>query len=532
MTDNLHDDLLRDPMGDTLGDNQPPVVSVSELSGDVKRTVEDKFAYVRVRGEISGFKRAASGHLYMALKDADAVIDAVCWKGNASKLEIQPEDGLEVIATGRVTTYAARSKYQLIIERVEVAGEGALLKMIEERRKRLAAEGLFDAEQKRPIPFLPEVIGVVTSPTGAVIRDILHRLEDRFPRHVLLWPVVVQGNTAAAQVTAAIEGFNRIAPGVPVPRPDLLIVARGGGSLEDLMAFNEENVVRAAAASDIPLISAVGHETDTTLIDFASDRRAPTPTAAAEMAVPVRADLIAQVVEDEARLTGGMTRFLRGRTQEVTALDRGLPAPRRILEAAMQRVDDWAERLGPGALRLLQAKGDAVAGQGRQLVKPDQYVDAKRRELDSWVAQLAAAKAGTEAVIRRDLRDVGAFSGRLAQAQKRFLNVTGEKLDGLQKLLESYSYKSVLERGFVLVRDAGGAPVLSADALSPGDGIALTFRDSGHVGARVNSVGLDDAADGVVSKAPCGTKPNRKPARKPARKPRTDESDDPQGSLL
>ncbi|MFB0923222.1 MAG: exodeoxyribonuclease VII large subunit, partial [Alphaproteobacteria bacterium] len=285
MSDNLHDDLLRD----SPGANQPPVVSVTELSGDVKRTVEDKFAYVRVRGEVSGFKRAASGHLYMALKDADAVIDAVCWKGKAGQLEIQPEDGLEVIATGRVTTYAARSKYQLIIDRIEVAGEGALLKMIEERRKRLTTEGLFDADRKAALPFLPDVIGVVTSPTGAVIRDILHRLEDRFPRHVLLWPVLVQGNSAAAQVTAAIEGFNRIAPGGAVPRPDLLIVARGGGSLEDLMAFNEENVVRAAAASKIPLISAVGHETDTTLIDFASDRRAPTPSAAAEMAVPVRA---------------------------------------------------------------------------------------------------------------------------------------------------------------------------------------------------------------------------------------------------
>lgn len=523
MTDNLHDDLLRDPMDGPAGDNQPPVVSVAELSGDVKRTVEDKFAYVRVRGEISGFKRAASGHLYMALKDADAVIDAVCWKGNAAKLEVQPEDGLEVIATGRVTTYAARSKYQLVIDRVEVAGEGALLKMIEERRKRLAAEGLFDADRKRAIPFLPEVIGVVTSPTGAVIRDILHRLEDRFPRHVLLWPVVVQGTTAAAQVSAAIEGFNRLSPGGAVPRPDLLIVARGGGSLEDLMAFNEENVVRAAAASEIPLISAVGHETDTTLIDFAADRRAPTPTAAAEMAVPVRADLIAQLAEDEARLTGGMTRLLRGRGQELTALGRGLPAPRRILEAAMQRVDDWAERLGPGLLRLLQTKNDAVTNQGRQLVKPDQYVDAKRRELAGLVAQLAAAKAGHEAGIKRDLRDVDSLGGRLGQAQVRLLKGAGERLDAVQKLLESYSYKGVLERGFVLVRDATGTPVLSADALSPGDGISLSFRDSGQVGATVDTVG---PGAGTPAKKP-------KPAR-PARKKKAppDAADDPQGSLL
>ena len=263
-------------------------LSVSELSRALKRTVEDAYSYVRVRGEISGFKKAGSGHLYMTLKDTDAVIDAVCWRGSASRLMTKPEDGLEVIATGRLTTYPGRSKYQIVIEQMEMAGEGALLKLLEERRKKLADEGLFDESRKQPIPFLPEVIGVVTSPTGAVIRDILHRLSDRFPRHVLLWPVLVQGEGAAAQVAAAIEGFNRIAPGGQVPRPDLLIVARGGGSLEDLWGFNEEIVVRAAAASEIPLISAVGHETDTTLIDFASDRRAPTPTAAAEMAVPVQ----------------------------------------------------------------------------------------------------------------------------------------------------------------------------------------------------------------------------------------------------
>lgn len=518
MSDNLHDDLLSDP----VGDNQPPVVSVAELSSDVKRTVEDKFAYVRVRGEVSGFKRAASGHLYMALKDADAVIDAVCWKGVAGRLEVQPEDGLEIIATGRVTTYSARSKYQLVIDRVEVAGEGALLKMIEERRKRLAAEGLFDAERKAELPFLPEVIGVVTSPTGAVIRDILHRLEDRFPRHVLLWPVVVQGNSAAAEVTAAIEGFNRIAPGGPVPRPDLLIVARGGGSLEDLMAFNEENVVRAAAASEIPLISAVGHETDTTLIDFASDRRAPTPTAAAEMAVPVRADLIAQVAEDEARLTGGMTRLLRGCAQDVTALGRGLPTPHRILETAMQRVDDWAERLRPAVSRMMRAQHDAVVNQGHQLVKPDQYVDAKQRQLDSLMAQLAAAKAGSAAGIERDLRDVASLGTRLGQAQHRLRDGFNKQLRSLESLLESYSYKGVLERGFVLVRDGSGAPVLSADALSPGEAIALTFQNEGEVTAIVDTVGSTDGTPKPARRKPAKKKPKAKPA----------PADDPQGSLL
>jgi exodeoxyribonuclease VII large subunit len=504
-------------------DNQPPILLVGELSGAVKRTVEDTFGYVRVRGEVSGFKRAASGHLYMALKDADAVIDAVCWKGTAGRLDLQPEDGLEVIATGRVTTYAARSKYQLVIERMEVAGEGALLKMIEERRRRLTAEGLFDAERKADIPFLPEVIGVVTSPTGAVIRDILHRLADRFPRHVLLWPVLVQGETAAAQVAAAIAGFNAIEAGGKVPRPDLLIVARGGGSLEDLMVFNEEVVVRAAAASDIPLISAVGHETDTTLIDFAADRRAPTPTAAAEMAVPVRADLIAQVAEDEARLTGAMTRLLRGRAQEVTALGRGLPAPRRILEGAMQRVDDWSERLAPALKRLVDRKADAVTAQGRQLVEPRQYVRAKERELAALTTQLGATRAVLRNRIARERRDLDATAGRLQGGMTRLRQQWDARVGSLAALLESYSYKGVLERGFVLVRDATGAPVLAADALAPGDAISLTFRDDGRVGARVESVG-GDAAPAEAAR--------RKPAtrRRPSAKP--DDGDDPQGSLL
>ena len=287
-----------------------PEFSVSELSQALKRVVEGNFEHVRVRGEISGFKRAGSGHLYMSLKDENAVMDAVCWRGVAGRLQIQPEDGLEVIAVGRLTTYPARSRCQIVIEQLELAGEGALLKLLEARRRKLAAEGLFDQERKRPLPFLPEVIGVVTSPSGAVIRDILHRLADRFPRRVLLWPVLVQGEDAAAQVAAAIEGFNKLAPGGAVPRPDLLIVARGGGSLEDLWSFNEEIVVRAAAASEIPLISAVGHETDTTLIDFAADRRAPTPTAAAEIAVPVRAELLADVMDYSRRMVAGAARLL------------------------------------------------------------------------------------------------------------------------------------------------------------------------------------------------------------------------------
>src|SRR3954449_4561103 len=310
--------------------NQPEY-TVSELSLALKRAIEDGFGFVRVRGEVSGWKRHASGHCYFALKDSEAVLDAVCWRGTASRLDVRPEDGMEIICSGKLTTYAGRSKYQLVVERIELAGIGALLKMLEERRRRLMEEGLFAAERKKKLPFLPEVIGIVTSPTGAVIRDILHRLADRFPRRVLLWPVAVQGDGAAAQIAAAIEGFNRIEAGAPgsngVPRPDLLIVARGGGSIEDLMAFNEEIVVRAAAASLIPLISAVGHETDTTLIDHASDRRAPTPTAAAEMAVPVRLDLVADLGGRAARLAGGLSRLLTGSPVPFPGPARGPPRP-------------------------------------------------------------------------------------------------------------------------------------------------------------------------------------------------------------
>src|SRR6476661_10828539 len=322
-----------------------PEFSVSELSFALKRQLEGAFPRVRVRGEISQPSFPRSGHCYFRLKDENAVIDAVCWKTTLPRLSIKVEEGMEVIATGKITTYAGSSRYQIIIDRLELAGEGALLKLLEDRRRKLAAEGLFALERKRPLPFLPEVIGVVTSPSGAVIRDILHRLSDRFPRRVLIWPVAVQGDKAAGEVAAAIAGFNRLPEHGPVPRPQVLIVARGGGSLEDLWAFNEEIVVRAAAASAIPLISAVGHETDTTLIDFASDRRAPTPTAAAEMAVPVRLDLIAELGGKTARLAGGMARLFSERRLRLSGLARGLPEPQDLLGAAAQRLDDRSERL-------------------------------------------------------------------------------------------------------------------------------------------------------------------------------------------
>jgi exodeoxyribonuclease VII large subunit len=321
------------------GDNSP-ALTVSELSGALKRTVEDAFGHVRVRGEISGFKRHGSGHCYFTLKDENACIDAVIWRSNAVALAFLPEDGAEVIATGKLTTYPGRSKYQIVIERMEIAGEGALLALLEKRRKALAAEGLFAPERKRRLPFLPRVIGVVTSPTGAVIRDILHRLEDRCPTRVILWPVPVQGEGASAKIAAAIRAFPSIEP-----RPDLLIVARGGGSIEDLWPFNEEEVVRAAADSPIPLISAVGHETDTTLIDHAADRRAPTPTAAAEIAVPVRGELLGQLSELTHRAQHCLARRAERCRERFDLTICRWPEPRTIFAPVLQRLDEVGERL-------------------------------------------------------------------------------------------------------------------------------------------------------------------------------------------
>ncbi|WP_372887563.1 exodeoxyribonuclease VII large subunit, partial [Shimia sp.] len=331
------------------GENAPEF-SVSEISGALKRTIEGAFGRVRVRGEVGRVMLARSGHLYFDVKDDRSVLAAVSWKGQVSRLTIRPEEGMEVIVTGKLTTFGSQSKYQLNVDDVAVAGEGALMAMLEKRKKQLAAEGLFAAERKQPIPYLPEIIGVVTSPTGAVIRDILHRLRDRFPRKVLIWPVAVQGEQCAPQVAAAIRGFNALTPGGALPRPDLLIVARGGGSIEDLWGFNEESVARAAAASQIPLISAVGHETDTTLIDYVSDRRAPTPTAAAEMAVPVRRDLLVWTGEQGNRLTRALSDALARREQRLRDLSRALPRAETLLQGPAQRLDAAGESL-PRALQ-------------------------------------------------------------------------------------------------------------------------------------------------------------------------------------
>lgn len=406
--------------------------SVSELSQALKRTLEDRFGQVRVRGEISGFRGAhSSGHVYFALKDESAKIDAIIWRGAFTKLRAKMQEGLEVIATGKISSYPNKSSYQIIVENIEPAGVGALMALLEERRKMLAAEGLFDAARKKPLPYLPQLIGVITSPTGAVIRDILHRLNDRFPRHVLVWPVRVQGETAAAEVAAAIIGFNAMAQ-----KPDLLIVARGGGSLEDLMPFNEEIVVRAAAASNIPIISAIGHETDTSLIDHAADWRAPTPTAAAEKAVPVRSDLLAEVASLGARQKRGLSRMLSEVRLRLQAATRALPKSDEILSMVRQRLDGATAKL-PRALKAnLQIHTIALARQtGRLNVQPlRQHVGESRRRLNET-------------------------QQRKTRALHLFVAKTKDRLASETKVLAALSYKSVLLRGFAVLRDQSGTPL-------------------------------------------------------------------------
>ncbi|MDP3264351.1 MAG: exodeoxyribonuclease VII large subunit, partial [Tabrizicola sp.] len=399
--------------------NQPEY-TVSELSGAVKRVIEGEFGLVRVRGEVGRVSRPASGHLYFDLKDDRSVIAAISWKGQVAKMQVRPEEGMEVIATGRMTTFPGQSKYQLIVDDVAPAGAGALMAMLEKRRAALAAEGLFDQARKRRLPFLPGVIGVVTSPSGAVIRDILHRLRDRFPRHVLIWPVAVQGQACAAEVAAAIRGFNAIQPGGPIPRPDVIIVARGGGSLEDLWGFNEEIVVRAAAGSEIPLISAVGHETDTTLIDYASDLRAPTPTAAAELAVPVRLELLAGLDATGARLVRGVVQGVGLRGQRLRDLGRALPRLDSLLSAPRQRLDGAGARIGA-------ALGLAVAQKHRQF---DRVAGPMRPEL---LLGLAARRRDGMRLWEQRLE--AALARRLERARDRADNQAGRLVPALERMI-------------------------------------------------------------------------------------------------
>jgi exodeoxyribonuclease VII large subunit len=463
--------------------------TVSELSGALKKTVEDTYGHVRVRGELGRVTVAKSGHVYLDMKDERAVIDAVMWKGLASSLSFRPEEGLEVVAEGRLSTFPGRSKYQLIIERMEPAGEGALMALLEARKKALAAEGLFAPERKQDIPFLPRVIGVVTSPTGAVIRDILHRLSERFPVHVLLWPVRVQGEGAAAEIAAGIEGLNSLPKDGDIPQPDLIIVARGGGSIEDLWAFNEEVVVRAAANSHIPLISAVGHETDTTLIDYASDLRAPTPTGAAERAVPVRRDLAERIAKDALRLSGALQRSLDRKASELKSAGRALGRPDGLLQGASQRLDYAADRLE-------RARTSAI--------------ERARLRLDQAAAGLRPGALKRD-IAERSRRLTGPAT-RLTPAFGRSLADRDKMLASLGARLQSVSHERVLARGFALITDGDGGLVRSAKVLSKGQAVHLRFAD-GERAARI-----DGGGEPAPSQSPQPQKKTPARASKPRRR--------------
>jgi exodeoxyribonuclease VII large subunit len=435
--------------------------TVSELAFALKRTLEDAYGYVRVRAEIGRVTNAGSGHCYLDLKDDRSVISAVIWKTSLRRLRVKPQQGLEVVVTGKVTTFPNQSKYQLLIETLEPAGVGALMALLEERKKKLAAEGLFDPRHKKPLPSLPRVIGVVTSPTGAVIRDILHRLSGRFPRHVLLWPVRVQGDQCAAEVAAGIRGFNTLAVGSPVPRPDLIIVARGGGSIEDLWGFNEEIVLRAAFDSQIPLISAVGHETDWTLLDHVADERAPTPTAAAERAVPVRDDLIVQVASLTSRMRRCSAKIIEERHARLVSAKRGLPRPEEVLGHARQHFDSAGGRLSM-----------ALRSNTRH----------HRSDFERCAARLSLRAVEREMIRRREW--MISCCDRLQLAAKQQMNIRRNTLNAAGKLLSSVSHYSVLQRGFVLVT-AEDKLIGSAAAAKPGLQISIQFHD-GKVGARID----------------------------------------------
>ncbi|MGP9821073.1 exodeoxyribonuclease VII large subunit, partial [Salinarimonas sp. NSM] len=382
-----------------------PEWSVSELSGALKRTIEDAYGHVRLRGEISGFRGPhSSGHCYFSLKDEGAKIDAVVWKGTYARLKTKPQEGLEVIATGKITTFPGKSSYQIVIDQIAPAGVGALMALLEERKRTLAAQGLFAAERKRPLPYLPRVIGVVTSPTGAVIRDILHRVQDRFPRHVLVWPARVQGETCAEEVAAGVRGFNALDPAGPIPRPDVIIVARGGGSIEDLWGFNDEDLVRAVAESAIPVVSAVGHETDWTLIDLAADVRAPTPTGAAEMVVPVRSELLALVRDRARRHEDAMLRRLERLRADLRSAGRALPRPEDLTATQRQRLDLAAARLAPALRTNARAYEQRLAEVARRL------------ERSSPRVRLSRARGGLEAIAGRPER---ALAGAIARRRDR-----------------------------------------------------------------------------------------------------------------
>lgn len=510
---------LFERIADEVPDNVPEY-TVGEISGAVRRLIEDGFPRVRVRGEIGRVSRPRSGHVYLDLKDDRNVLAGVIWRSDAARIVTQPEEGLEVVAEGRLTSYGGQSKYQLAIERIEPAGIGALMAMLEKRKKALEAEGLFDQARKKPLPYLPEVIGVVTSPSGAVIRDILHRLRERFPREVLIWPAAVQGENCAEEVARGIAGFNRLDSGGGLPRPDLLIVARGGGSLEDLWGFNEEIVARAAAASEIPLISAVGHETDTTLIDHAADCRAPTPTAAAELAVPVRLDLLAQVESHGARLSRAVANATGLRRQRLVDLSRALPRPSALAAQAEQRLDIWAERL-PKALiasargqraRLVAAASALRPATLSRALRERARILADRSGRLSMIGARSTTVGGQElSLVSRRLAAASPARGlarmeeacdrlaeRLSAAWVARIGERAKRLDALERLRQSLGYAETLRRGFAVVR---------------GDGrVVATRAAAGRAGA------LEiEFSDGRLDLG--SAKPEREPAKGPGRKP-------------
>ena len=515
-----------------IDDPQPggnlPEFTVSEVSGAVKRTLEEEFGRIRVRGEVGRVFRARSGHLYYDIKDDRNVLACTTWKGQVASLSVLPEEGLEVVVTGRLTAFGAQSKYNLNVDEVAVAGQGALMALLEKRKAALAAEGLFDAARKRPLPYLPQVIGVITSPSGAVIRDILHRLRERFPRKVLIWPVAVQGASCAAEVARAIEGFNAFGTGGALPRPDLLIVARGGGSVEDLWGFNEEIVARAAAASAIPLISAVGHETDTTLIDFASDRRAPTPTAAAELAVPVRLELLAAVEGQGARLSRAAGTAIRQRRQRLSDLARALPRPEGLLDSPRQRLDRVSERL-PAALRagiqarrprlselsgplrpaalarLVRERRETLSRTAARLDPALARVLQRRREtFDRSAARVSAAPVAER--MRRGRETLDALTRRLSRGAQAQIAGWQGRIAASERLLSSLGYQATLARGYAVVR-GGGALVTSRQAAAGLAALEIEFAD-GRLGVRPEP-------GGDPPEAPAPSRPRKAPKPPP-----------------
>ena len=453
--------------------------SVSELAFALKRTLEDAYGFVRLRGELSKVTHHSSGHVYLTLKDEKAALDGVVWKGSVRNLQVRPEQGLEVVVTGRITTFPAGSRYQIVIETMEAAGVGALLAQLERLKARLADEGLFRPERKRPLPAMPAVVGVITSPTGAVIRDILHRIRDRWPCRVVVWPVVVQGDAAAPQVAAAIRAFNALEPGGAIPRPDVLIVARGGGSVEDLWAFNDESLARTVADGTIPLISAVGHETDTTLIDFVSDRRAPTPTAAAEMATPVLAELRAALLGLDQRLARVGGRMIEDRRTRLAASARGLPRPQDLTAAASQRLDYAASHLSGGLRRNLDLHARALAETASPL-RPgllQRRADLGRQTLTALGARLDAAirRASDTTREQQRLADLGR---RMDNCAEKVLSDRRRQLDSLDKLRLSLDPKRPLRHGFALVTRPDGSLVRQGAQLAAGEAVNLMFGDT------------------------------------------------------